>query len=61
MSADNVPVQLSTSWFPLDLAGGTQIAVNGLWEIQLSGLGFSGLAAISFPGWWPFPSPGGLG
>jgi DNA-binding GntR family transcriptional regulator len=26
MSADNVPVQLSTSWFPLDLAGGTQIA-----------------------------------
>ena len=24
--------------------------VNGLWEIRLGGLGFSGLAAISFPG-----------
>ena len=34
--------------------------VNGHWEIRLGGLVFSGLAATSFPGWWPRP-PGGRG
>jgi hypothetical protein len=27
--------------------------VNGHWEIWVGGLVFSGLAATSFPGWWP--------
>jgi len=43
------------AWMPGDPG------VNGLWEIRLGGLGFSGLAAISFPGWWPLFSPGGRG
>ena len=36
--------------------------VNGHWEIRLGGLVFSGLAATSFPGWWPRVLPAvGLG
>ncbi len=34
-------------------------SVNGHWEIRLGGLVFSGLAATSFPGWWPRVLPGG--
>ena len=33
--------------------------VNGHWEIRLGGLVFSGLAATSFPGWWPRVLPAG--
>jgi hypothetical protein len=37
-------------------------AVNGHWEVWLGGLVFSGLAATSFPGWWPRVLPAaGLG
>ena len=36
-------------------------AVNGHWEIRLGGLVFSGLAATSFPGWWPRVLPAGGG
>jgi hypothetical protein len=35
--------------------------VNGHWEIRLGGLVFSGLAATSFPGWWPRVLPAGGG
>jgi hypothetical protein len=35
--------------------------VNGHWEIRLGGLVFSGLAATSFPGWWPRVLPAGRG
>jgi hypothetical protein len=35
--------------------------VNGHWEILLGGLVFSGLAATSFPGWWPRVLPAGGG
>ena len=37
------------------------MAVNGHWEIRLGGLVFSGLAATSFPGWWPRVLPAGGG
>jgi hypothetical protein len=33
--------------------------VNGHQEIWLGGLVFSGLAATSFPGWWPRVLPAG--
>ena len=36
-------------------------SVNGHWEIRLGGLVFSGLAATSFPGWWPRVLPAGGG
>ena len=36
-------------------------AVNGHGEIRLGGLVFSGLAATSFPGWWPRVLPAGRG
>jgi hypothetical protein len=35
--------------------------VNGHCEIRVGGLGFSGLAATSFPGWWPAVLPAGRG
>jgi hypothetical protein len=35
--------------------------VNGHWEIRLGGLVLSGLAATSFPGWWPRVLPAGGG
>ena len=43
------------------LAAATALAslVNGHWEIRLGGLVFSGLAATSFPGWWPRVLPAG--
>ena len=37
------------------------LSVNGHWEIRLGGLVFSGLAATSFPGWWPRVLPAGGG
>jgi hypothetical protein len=37
------------------------LTVNGHWEIRLGGLVFSGLAATSFPGWWPRVLPAGGG
>jgi hypothetical protein len=36
-------------------------AVNGHWEIRSGGLVFSGVAATSFPGWWPCVLPAGGG
>ena len=38
-----------------------EVIVNGHWEIRLGGLVFSGLAATSFPGWWPRVLPAGGG
>ena len=37
------------------------LSVNGHGEIRLGGLVFSGLAATSFPGWWPRVLPAGRG
>ena len=36
-------------------------AVNGHEEIRVGGLGFSGVAATSFPGWWPRVLPAWAG
>jgi hypothetical protein len=38
-----------------------QSGVNGHLEVRIGGLVFSGLAATSFPGWWPRVLPAGWG
>jgi hypothetical protein len=43
----------------IDLTDKLYLSVNGHWEIRLGGLVFSGLAATSFPGWWPRVLPAG--